>query len=153
MNELHSNVGVVQGIKPQVVTSGGGAVNTGDVDLRGFGTAEILVDFGTSHASDTLSGTNKYTVAVTHAHESTDTPGSAGDYENVAAADILGATPSSGVCVTVDLDGEDEQVYNLGYIGGRRYLKVTVTPNGTLANGCPIAVTVVKGRPDLAPVA
>ena len=145
MRDIHNNLAVVQAIDPQVVNSGGGAKDSGDIDLQGFKSAEVIVNFGTSHAGDTLNGTNKYTVKLEHKLDG-------GSYEDVAAGDVLGVTPDSGIVATVDADGEDEQAYKLGYIGGRRYIRVTVAPNGTLANGCPIGATLIKGHAELLPV-
>lgn len=149
MEDLYSELGVVHGIDAQVITSVGGAKNTGDIDLIGFHSALVLVNFG-ANGGDTLNGTNKFTVKVEHADD--DGTGAAGAYSDVDAADIRGATPSSGVVFTVDDAAEDSQSYRCGYIGSKRFIKVTVTPNGTLTNGNPISVNVIKGGADIEPV-
>ena len=148
MKDLHSNISIVKGLTPQTVTSGGGAVNTGNVDLQGFNSAEIEFSIG-ANLGDTLNVTNKFTVALTHADDNG--AGSPGDYANVEAKDVLGVTPATGVVFTIDDATEDELVYRCGYVGGKRFIKVTVTPNGTLTSGNPIAVNIVKGHPSDAP--
>ena len=148
MKDLHSNISIVKGLTPQTVTSGDGAVNTGNVDLQGFNSAEIEFSIG-ANLGDTLSGTNKFTVALTHAPD--DGAGSPGDYANVEAADVLGVTPATGVVFTIDAAAEDELVYRCGYVGGKRFIKVTITPNGTLTSGNPCAINIIKGHPSDAP--
>lgn len=153
MRDLHHNIKIVSAILPQVVTSAGGAVSSSDdvLDLAGFGSAEIIVDVGAS--GDTLSGTVKLTVSVQHADEDASTPDTAGTYAAVTTADLLGATSSSGDVLVIDDPAEDSAAYSFGYIGTKRFLKVTVTPGGTHTNGTPLGVVLVKGHPDSAPVA
>ena len=150
MRDLHSNVGIAHAISAQTVTSGGGAVNSGDVDLQGFGSAEIVLNIG-ANGGDTLNGTNYFEVLIEHADD--DGTGAAGAYAAVEADDVIGVTPASGVVVTIDDAAEDELSYNVGYIGDKRFVKVTITPNGTLTNGNPMSCDIVKGNPKLSPVA
>lgn len=121
----------------ETVTSGGGAVVATDIDLRGFDGTNIVVDFG-ANGGDTLNGTNYFTVKVEHSNDGT-------TYTECDTSDILGATPASGVVLTVDDAAEDEAVYSFGYVGNRRYLQITITPNGTLTNGNPVTIIVIKG--------
>lgn len=149
MRDLHSNIGVVHAIPAQVMSTGGGAQNSGDVDLRGFLAAEVIVNAGTS--GDTLDADNRYDLKIEHADD--DGAGSAGDYAACQAKDILGADPSeSGVAVVVDALADEDQVHRFGYVGGKRFVKVTLTPVGTLTNGMPFAVEIVKARPLQYPV-
>ena len=142
MKDLHHNTKSVRLIN-ETVTSGGGAVNSGDIDRQGFNSQEFLVDFG-ANLGDTLSGSNYFTVALTHADD--DGTGAAGSYTAVAAADVLGATPdANGVVVTVDDAAEDEALYQFGYKGNKRFTKLTITPVGTLTNGNPVTALLVKG--------
>lgn len=141
---------LVNAITPQVITSGGGAKNSGNLDLRGFRGALVGVAFG-ANGGDTLSGTNKFTVLVEHAEDAgADTPG---DYASVGTDDVVGVTPASGIVITVDDAAEDDKVYQFSYVGDRRYLKVTVTPAGTLTNGNPVAVSLIKTDPLYVPAA
>lgn len=142
MRDLHSKTDIAQAIAAQTVTSGGGAVNSGDIDLQGCNGAAITVNFG-ANGGDTLNGTNYFTVTVEHADD--DGTGAAGAYAACDSTDIIGATPSSGVVITVDDAAEDEASYKVGYVGDKRFVKVTITPNGTLTNGNPISADVIKG--------
>lgn len=148
MRSIHNEIKPVQSLQPQTVTSGGGAVNTSDIDLQGFDAAEIIVNVG-ANGGDTLNGTNKFTLKLEHADD--DGTGAADSYAAVGDTDIVGATQSSGVFATIDDAAEDSMLYRLGYIGGKRFIKVTITPAGTLSNGNPFSVTIIKGHPYIAP--
>lgn len=150
MRDLDSAIAVIEGINPIVMTVAVGALDTGDVDLRGYDGAVVALHLGAKHASDTLSGTNKITFELEHADD--DGTGAAGTYAAVAAADVVGVTPASGVIYTVDAAGDCEQVFQCGYIGGKRFIKVTATPAGTIANGLPLSVELVKGYPSFKPI-
>ena len=145
MRDLDSQLVVVEGINPIVMTVAVGALNTGNVDLQGFDGAEVVLHFGAKHASDTLSATNKITFLLEHADD--DGTGSPGAYAAVAAADVIGVTPATGVIYVVDAEADVAQVFQCGYVGNKRYIRATATPAGTIANGVPLAVEVIKGFP------
>jgi len=148
MTDMDSKLVAVNAITPQTVTSGGGAVASSDVDLQGFDGALISFAIG-ANGGDTLSGSNYFTLKLEHAAD--DGTGSAGSYSNVDSTEIVGATAASGVVVTVDDAAEDDAIYQLAYIGGERFIKVTITPTGTLTNGNPASVAVIKGAPSFRP--
>lgn len=149
MRDMDSNNVAVQGIAPIVMTVAVGAKDTGNVNLQGFDGALVELNFGAKHASDTLNSTNKITVLVEHADD--DGTGSAGSYAAVAAADVIGVTPSSGVVHTVDGADKVAQIVQFGYVGNKMFLKITATPAGTIANGVPLAVSIIKGYPRRVP--
>ncbi len=143
MRDLHSNLKLVQAVKAQVV--GDTDVQSAAIDLKGFNSAEILIDVGT--AGDTLGATVKFDVIVTHSDDDS-------SYSAVAAGDILGndAPGSNGEILTIDADAEAALVYQFGYVGGKRYLKIEVESDGTHSTGTPFAVSVLKGNAALASV-
>jgi len=145
MKDLHSNIDIAAVVLPKVYTTG--VTGTAEIDLAGFDSAEIEVTVGAP--GDTLGASVNFTVTTTHADD--DGAGSAGSYANVAAADVLGVTPSSGVCLTVDDDAEASQTYRFGYVGGKRFLAILVTAVGTHSTGTIIGVNVIKGHPLDAP--
>jgi len=149
MKDLDAHLSVVEGINSIAMTVGVGAKNTGNQDLQGYMGAVIALDVGAKHASDTLSGTNKITVLLEHADD--DGTGSPGTYAAVAAADVRGVTPSSGVLLVIDHVDDTAQVYQWGYIGAKRFIRATLTPEGTIANGVPVCVMVIKGFPNTVP--
>ena len=68
----------------------------------------------------------------------------------MTASDVTGAgTVTAGVVATVV---SDLVPTSFGYVGGKRFLRVTLTPTG-LTNGGPVGVLINKGHPRHAPVA
>jgi len=139
MKDLHSNIKPVAIIHPVVVSATG---NSGDIDLSGFNSCEIIVDAGID-AGTGLGASHNLVFTLTHADDNGS--GAAGSYANVAAADVLGVTPSSGVVLTIDSTDEDNTLYRIGYIGGKRFIKLTWTETGTVS--MPMSVSVIKGHP------
>lgn len=143
MKDLHSNISPVAVLHAVAVEATG---NSGDIDLAGFNSAEILVDAG-ADAGTGLSSSHNLVFTLQHADD--DGTGSAGSYANVAAADVLGVTPASGVVLTIDSTDEDNTLYRIGYVGGKRFIKLTWTETGVVS--MPMSVIVVKGHPQSGP--
>jgi len=149
MKDMDSTTVVVEGINPIVQTFAVGALNTGNIDTQGFDGALLVVHVGAKHASDTLNSTNKITILFQDAED--DGTGAPGSYANVDEVDIVGATPASGVVLTIDDAAKCAMVHQFGYVGDKRFIKATATPAGTIANGVPIAIEIVKGYPNYVP--
>jgi len=147
MKDLHSNISVEKVVIPKAYTTG--ITGTAEVDLKGYNSCEFIFDFGVY--GDTLGSSVKHTVLVTHADDTG--AGVAGSYANVAAGDILGATPSSGICLTVLDNADCSQVYRFGYVGGKRFVTILITAVGTHSTGTIIGASVIKGDPENGPVA
>ncbi len=141
MKDLYNNLEVVSIIDPVTVTNGGAPDAVEDIDLAGFNSALIVYSVGTE--AGTLSGTLYHTLKLEHADD--DGTGSAGDYSAVAAADVLGVTPALGIIFTIDDPAKDNAVYKCGYVGGKRFLKITAAEEGA-PTGCPISVVLIKGH-------
>ena len=143
--DLYNNVLPTRALQIQTIT--GSPLNTGDVDLAGYYSAQVVVDFGDIDEMGTSPvGSAKIDIKLEHADD--DGTGAAGAYANVAAADIDGLTPSSGVVATVTTDA-NEVVF--GYVGSRRFVRVTLTPTA-LTIGGPVGVWAMDGHAHLAPV-
>ena len=135
--DLYSRTLAAQSLRPVAITSS--AKDSGNVDLFGFEGALVVVSFGDidEMGASPVGGAQ---IAVKAEHADDDGTGSAGSYTNAAAADIVGLTPSSGIVATVTTDVSPVQ---FSYVGGKRFLKVTLTPT-SLTNGGPVAITIVK---------
>lgn len=142
MKDIHSSVSVVSAIGAAVLA----ADNTpAAIDLRGYDTAEIVLAIGIGGI--TFSGTNKIEFKLT---QSTDDV----TYTDVTTDDMLGVTVSaSGIIKSLVAAHAAAGVYRFGYIGGGRYLKLLADFSGIHGTGTPIAAMVIKGKPDLGPVA
>lgn len=147
MKDLYNNLALVHAVVP-VVGANGSAPAAVEVDLAGFNSAIIAWLVGAE--GSTLSGSNYWNLKLEHADD--DGTGVAGSYASVAAADIQGATPVSGIIATVDDPAEDNTLYKFGYVGGKRFIKLTIAETGTGPN-LPQALLVIKGHPLDTPVA
>jgi len=137
MKDLHSNIAVTSILHSVVVAATG---NSGDIDLAGFDSCEFIIDAGVD-AGTGLSASHNLVFSLTHADD--DGTGSAGDYAAVGTADVLGTVP------TIDSTDEDDTIYRFGYVGGKRFVKLTWTETGTVS--MPMSISLVKGNPLDAP--
>ena len=142
--DLHNNIAHVISINPQTLaqTASPDGLQGTSVDLQFFSSAELGVylgdidEMGSSPVSDA-----KVQTQLEHSDDDV-------TFANVALADVLGpAAVSGGIVDTRSTDGE---IIEVGYIGGKRYLRPTLIPTG-LTNGGPVAAWVVKGDPRHAP--
>jgi len=140
MKDLYNKVEAVSVLDPIAITAT--AVHT-DIDLQGFNSACLLVQTGLD-AGTGLSDSHKFVFTMDHSDDGT-------TYTAVATADMLDLTVTSGVVLTIDAATEDNTLYKLGYVGGKRYLQLTYTITGTVT--MPIGIIVLKGDPENAPVA
>lgn len=90
------------------------------VDTQGYDAAEVVVHHGDVTAA---AGANNLALKLQHADA---TPGAAGSYEDVPAADLRGtfALLENGVTAGVQ---------RVAYVGGKRYLRLVATETGTAA--------------------
>jgi hypothetical protein len=147
MKDLYNNITLLSGHDP-IQGGDGTAPAAVAFDLIGYESAVFVWWVGLE--GSTLSGTNYWNLKMEHADDNGS--GAAGTYTNVAAADVQGATPASGIVVTVDDPAEDNKIYKIGYVGGKRFVRCTIAETGTGPN-LPQALMVIKGHPALAPVA
>lgn len=80
--------------------------------------------------------------------EESDTGAFGGEENDVADEDLLGTEANAGF--TFDHDGE---VRKLGYIGDKRYTRLTITPTGADSGNSPIAAVAILGNAHNRPVA
>ena len=140
MKDLSNNIAPVVSIINAVRTA---AVNGGGVDLQGYESATVLVDVGAE--GDTLSSSVHFEVSLEHSDDDS-------TYTDVAQADIVDGTISSGG-IFLKLDGTAGGnpetaggIFRVGYVGGKRYVRVVLAKTGTHSNGTPIGAMVVKGH-------
>lgn len=127
MRDLASNIGVFESIRPAVNSA---ATVTGQtVDLRGFDSAAAIYSVGAVASSGNV------TVKLQDSNNGS-------DWDDVAAANLVGAFPAALLTNTVG---------RVGYTGGKRYLRAF----GTLNSGTSVSygVVVVTGNATQKPVA
>lgn len=105
------------------------------IDTRGYGSLTFLLLTGSLADADA-------TFAVTMDH---------GDASNLSDA---AAVPAAQLVDTLALAGftfaDDNETRKIGYIGSKRYVRLTVTPSNNSGNAF-LAAIALLGRPDLAP--
>src|SRR5210317_659163 len=145
MQDLTHNIVVSNSIINAVKTA---AANDSGVDLKGFEEATAIVDVGAE--GDTLSGSVYFEISLEHSDDDS-------TYTDVVQADIINGTIAAGG-IWLKLDGTtggDPDTtggqWQIGYVGGKRYVRLVLAKTGTHTNGTPISGVIVKSRPRVAP--
>ena len=140
MKDLSNNIAPAVSIINAVKTA---AANGTGVDLQGYASATVLVEVGAE--GDTLSSSVYFEVSLEHSDDDS-------TYTDVAQADIVDGTISSGG-IFLKLDGTANgnpdtagEIYRVGYIGGKRYVRVVLAKTGTHSNGTPLGAMIVRGH-------
>lgn len=135
MRDLHNNIDIRRAISPVVVSDNTAQVSQ-IIDTVGFGGLEFGIATGTLADTDAT-----FTVLVED-----------GDVANLsdaaAVADkyLLGTEANASFINT-----SDDVTKKIGYIGGKRYVRLTITP-ALNTGSAPISAVAVLGFPKLAPV-
>lgn len=137
MRDLANSVSVAQSLAPAVRTAD---ANGDGVDLQGFESATIVVDTGAEGV--TLSSSVKIDFILEDSDDDS-------TYAAVTSNNLVtdGAVDSSGIFLTLDANAETPQVTSIGYVGGKRYVRVKADFTGSHSTGTPVAATVIKGHP------
>ena len=137
MFDLHNNVHPV----PVLAPSAGVADNTAQVgaivDRAGYEALEYIIQTGTL-------GTAAATFTVLLEE---------GDKADMSDAAAVSDTDLIGTEALASFNGNDDgKCFKLGYKGGKRYTRITITPASN-ASAAPFSVVAVLGRPGSAPTA
>ena len=149
MMDLHNNISHDIAATPKTIVNSGSPENivSGDIDLQGFNSAEVVAFIGDiDELGGSPVGSAKIDLKLEHAED--DGSGSPDTYSNVALADVIG--PSSVTSGIVASTTSDQTFLEVGYRGDRRFLRVSLIPTG-LPNGGPVAAWVERGHPRHAP--
>ncbi len=147
MQDLNSNLAPVQALVAQTINQASGALVSGDVDLAGFNAAQIVVHFG-DIVEMGVPPIGSAQIAVKLEHADDDGSGVPGTYANVTDADVSGV---SGIAAGIVASPTNDLVpVTLGYLGGKRFIRATLTPTALTVGG-PAGVIVNRGHPRHAP--
>lgn len=133
--DFHNNCLVKKAIVPVVVTDNTAQVSS-IIDTKGYDALEFIIATGTLSDADTT-----VTVLVEDGDNS-----SLSDNAAVADAELLGTEATASF--QFDDDGE---VRKIGYIGNKRYVRLTITPANNTGN-IPLAAVAVLTYAANAPV-
>ena len=139
MKDLYNNLEAVSVLDPIAITA---TATYTDIDLQGFNSCILLISCGLDAS---LAAGHKIVYALSHSDD--------GDsYSVVETKDVLDLVVVSGVVLSLDnVNTEDNTINKIGYVGGKRYLQLVGTVTGT--TDPPISIVLIKGDPELAPVA
>lgn len=130
--DLISSMKVLAKLDPAVRTAD---ANVADIDLAGYDSALIVVAMGAEGI--TIDADNYIQVKLEHGDLTS-------SYAAVAATDIIGITPEvAGMIAMFNAVAEAPASSIVQYIGGKRYLKVTVDHVGTHGTGTPYGIVVI----------
>ena len=136
MNELHDNIKAVRAISPVSVADTTATVSE-TIDRQGYEAVEFIIATGSIADADAT-----FAVLV----EESDTTTS-GDFTSVADADLLGTDAAA----SFQYD-DDNETRKIGYIGIKRYVRLTITPTGN-ASAALFSAVAILGSPAISPVA
>ena len=140
MKDLSNSISPAGSLAAAVRTA---AANGTGVDLQGYESATVLVDVGAE--GDTLSSSVFFEVSL----EESDDNSTFTDVEQAGIVD--GTIASGGIFLKLDgTTGGDPDttggIFRVGYVGGKRYIRVVLAKTGTHSNGTPLGAMVVKGH-------
>ena len=121
MKDLKNRIDVKLALSPVVHTATKSDASI--IDLQGANSATLIINTGA------VAGAGDYTISLRH--------GDASDLSGDAAAgasDLLGTLPTILAA---------DSVYTVGYIGGKRYVRVVITKNG--GTSVAAGAVIVKG--------
>lgn len=138
MRDLHNNILVSRGLSPAVAGTDNTAYVSQIIDTANFDATEFLILVGTNTDADAT-----FTTLVEDGDTATLTDNAA-----VADAYLLGTE----VAASFDFS-HDNQTRKIGYIGPKRYARVTITPANNAAGNIYIAGCWVQCGARVAPQA
>ena len=134
MRDLHNNIHVARAISPVSVADNTAQVSQ-IIDRQGYQSLEFLIATGSVADADAT-----FVVLV----EDGDNSGLS-DAASVTDANLLGTEALAGFQYD-----DDNEVRKIGYIGDKRYVRLTVTPVNN-ASAAVIAAVAVLGHPNYTP--
>jgi hypothetical protein len=134
--DIHNKLHFVPLITPIAARTDDTAIVSAIIDTKGYEAVELVLVTGTNTDADAT-----FTTLV----EDGDNSGLS-DAAAVADAQLVGTEAAASF--TFADDGECRKI---GYVGGKRYVRLTVTPSGNGAGNIFIAGVAVLGRPQSGP--
>jgi hypothetical protein len=134
--DLMNNVHIIRAISPVVVTDNTAQVSE-IIDTYGYNSLTFAI------ATGTLSDADATVVALVEDGDSATLT----DAAAVADAQLLGTEALAGLTFA-----DDNETRKIGYVGNKRYVRLTLTPANNTGN-IPVSAVAVLGHPMHAPTA
>lgn len=135
MRDLFNNIHVVPAINPAAATADNTAWVSPWIDTRGYEGLTFLLAIGALADADAT-----FAVTMDHANLANQSDAAA-----VTATDVLGTLGLAGFRFD-----DDNETRKIGYVGNRRYVRLTVTPSNNTGNAF-LAAVALLGFPNIAP--
>lgn len=134
--ENHNNIQVKRAISPVNAGSGDTAIVSQIIDTQGYDSAEFIIATGSLADADAT-----FTVLVEDGDNSSLN-------DNVAVADdqLVGTEAVASFAF-----GDDNEVRKIGYVGSKRYIRLTITPANNTGDVY-VAAICILGNPNVLPV-
>lgn len=136
MKDLFNNLKVSRAISPKAAGTDNTAYVSQIIDMQGWKSLLWVIPIGA------LTDVNATFAVTVDEGDASDLSGS----NSVAAGDLLGTT--SGASFTF---AADDTVMKIGYVGTKRYVRLTITPSGNDSGNIFLAAVAVQGAGDLLP--
>ncbi len=136
--DSHNGLHFVPLIAPVAARTDNTAIVSSIIDTRGYGSCELVLVTGTNTDANAT-----FAVLVEDGN-------AANLSDNAAVVDdeLLGTEALAGFDF-----GDDVECRKIGYIGNKRYVRMTVTPSGNDSGNIFLAGIAVLGYPEMAPTA
>lgn len=138
MKDLHNKLHFVPLITPVAARTDNTAIVSAIIDRKGFESCELVLVTGANTDANAT-----FAVLVEDGDAS-----NLSDNAAVADAQLLGTE-----AVAAFTFADDGECRKIGYVGDKRYVRMTVTPSGNDSGNIFLAGMAVLGNPGLAPTA
>lgn len=138
MRDLHHNITPARGISPAAAGTDNTAIVSQINDRAGYESVEFVILIGANTDTNAT-----FAVKV----EESDDSGFSTSNE-VADIDLIGTEAEAGFTAADD----DNKCRKIGYVGNKRYQRVTITPSGNDSGNIFVAGVWLNGHPRHAPV-
>jgi hypothetical protein len=132
MNDLH----ILSAISPVAARTDNTAIASSIIDRRGYESLTFGILVGTNTDADAT-----FAVTMTHGDDS-----GLSDSAAVPTAQILGTLALAGYNFA-----DDAESRKVGYLGTKRYVRLTITPSGNDSGNIFLAAAAILGNPHIAP--
>lgn len=145
MRDLASNIKAVVAVPIAVYSTDQNGIA---VDRLGFESVTFLLNIGVGGI--TFTGTNKIEFVATESDDGSNWTAVAGD--DLILDGLAPTAVTAGIVRALTAAHPAATVQRVGYIGSKRYARVSPDFSGTHGTGTPIGIAAVLGHPHSAPV-
>lgn len=138
MRDMTNNLHILNAISPVAARTDNTAIVSSIIDRKGYDSLTFGIAVGTNTDANA-------TFAVTMDEGDAS---NLSDAAAVATGDIAGTLTLAGYAF-----GDDAESRKVGYLGVKRYVRLTITPTGNDSGNIFVAALAILGNPDLRPTA